>query len=483
MHQHGLQSNLVVAASYAKDGDRLSKPRVLEALRVTMEAQPALRTVGVHTPSQRKGKTALSFAILHSVDLETCVEFREDVEPGYTSQIVEDLHNEWDFTQPNRPWFKLVVVGQKDVYLVYHHTIADGMSGYIFHRTFLDALNSQVEVPTRTPWISTVDPESVQVRPYLQVQTEKAKEMGKPWGSRFFETFWPVLVFAILGFFVPKCLMFADLPTPKRPVIKQPGKPVESARDRVQTRVIVDRIPKATVKKMLAKCRENGTTLTSLWQTASMIALTSDFWPDCWLAGNRIATDVRFRLPEVLLEEDRNAMCNRGGGITQMESASKYRKVVKKSLDKNGEEMEVLDVEEAWELARAYKKWIVESHDVNIRTMATVGPQGVDLDDYVKNVFPALGTMLRPTILLSNLGPLSANAEGDGASWRFVDAVFSAAPTHGELGSRPPIYSLAGVKGGDLMMVSGWQEGIASQALAEGMFKATMSRIEVMINA
>lgn len=314
----------------------------------------------------------------------------------------------------------------------------------------------------------------------LQVQTEKARESGKPWGSAFFETILPVVVFMILQLLLPKrLLMFGDLPTPERPPVK--AKPAGNPSSRIKTRVITHTIPKATVKKMLAKCRENGTTLTCFWQTASLITLTNDFWPDCWLTGNRLATDVRFRLPEDLMKEDRNAMCNRGGGITQMERASKYRKVIKKSVDKNGEATEVLDVEEAWELAREYKRWILRSHDSNIRSMATVGPQGVDLDDYIENVFPMMGTMLRPTILLSNLGPLSPNVEGDDQSWQFVDALFSAAPTHGNIGSRSPIYSLGGVKGGDLTMVTGWQEGIASQDLAEGMLKATMARIEVMI--
>lgn len=478
-HQHGIQSNLVVAASYAKDGDRLSKSRVLEALRVTAEAQPALRTVGVHTPSKRKGKTGLAFAILHSIDLEACVEFRDDVEPGYTSQIVEDLHNEWEFAELDRPCFKLVVVGLRDVYLVYSHAIADGMSGYIFHRTFLDALNAQPEISAPSTWISTVDPALVQVRPCLQDQTNKGKDMGKPWGPAFFETIWPVLVFFVLQLLIPKRLMFADLPTPKRPTVQATEKGQPS--DRTKTKVLVHQIPKETVKIMLAKCRENGTTLTSLWQTASMIALANDFWPDCWLAGNRIATNVRTRLPEVLFKEERDAMCNRGGGMTRMERASKYRKVTRKGLDKNGEKTEMLDVEEAWELARDYKEWIAKSHDKNIRSMATEGPQGVDLDDYIDNVYPMMGTMLRPTILLSNLGALAPNKESDDQSWKFVDALFSAAATNGEQGSRPPIYSLGGMKGGDLMMVSSWQDGVASQELADGIFKATMARIEAMI--
>lgn len=449
---------------------------------MTVEKQPALRTVCIPRPSKRKGKTGLAYAVLHSIDLESCVDFRDDVEPGYTSQIVQDLHNEWDFTEPTRPYFKLVVVGRRDIYLVYSHAMCDGMSGYIFHRTFLDALNAQAEQLSQSSWTSEVDPSTVEVRPKLQDQINRAKAMGKPWGSALFETVWPMIIFLLLQLFIPKRLMFADLPYPTKPVISAQGVGKAKQEDRVRAGTIVDRIPKETAKKMLAKCRENGTTLTCLWQTALMIALTNDFYPDCWLAGNRIATDVRFRLPEGLLEEDRNAMCNRGGGITHMERASKYRKVVRKSRSKLGGEVEVVNTEEAWELARKYRKWIIAAHDANIRSMATEGAQGVDLQDFIAKVYPMVGTMLCPTTLLSNLGPLKPNAEGDDKSWRFVDALFSAAPTHGRQGSRGPIYSLGGVQGGDLFMVSGWQEGVASRELADGVFKATMARVEAMID-
>lgn len=450
---------------------------------MTVEKQPALRTVCIPRPSKRKGKTGLAYAILHSIDLESCVNFRDDVEPGYTSQIVQDLHNAWDFTEPTRPYFKLVVVGRRDVYLVYSHAICDGMSGYIFHRTFLDALNGQAEQRPQSSWTSVVDPSTVELRPKLQDQINRAKAMGKPWGSALFETVWPMIIFLFLQLVIPRRLMFADLPSPAKPVISAQEIGKAKQEDRVRAGTVVDRIPKETAKKMLAKCRENGTTITCLWQTALMIALTNDYYPDCWLAGNRIATDVRFRLPEGLLEGDRNAMCNRGGGITHMERASKYRKVVHKSRNKLGEEVEVVDAEKAWELAREYRKWIIGGHDANIRSMATEGAQGVDLQDYLAKVYPMVGTMLCPTTLLSNLGPLKPNMEGDDndKSWRFVDALFSAAPTHGMQGSRAPIYSLGGVQGGDMLMVSGWQEGVASRELAEGVFKATMARVEAMI--
>ena len=117
-HRHGLQSNLIVAASYAKDGERLTKPRVLDTLRVTVATHSALRTVCVQTPSKRKRKTGLSFVILHSVDLESCVEFRDDVESGHAKEVLEGLHHEWEFLEANRPWSKLVVVGQSDVYFL-----------------------------------------------------------------------------------------------------------------------------------------------------------------------------------------------------------------------------------------------------------------------------------------------------------------------------------------------------------------------------
>lgn len=69
-HRLGIQSNIVVAAEYARnknkgsgndsDGDddddefRLSRPAVLNALRTVVEANAGLRLVGVATPVAAK---------------------------------------------------------------------------------------------------------------------------------------------------------------------------------------------------------------------------------------------------------------------------------------------------------------------------------------------------------------------------------------------------------------------------------------------
>lgn len=115
-----------------------------------------MHVVGVATSAAKKGSLGLSIAMLHSKDLEYCVEFVDDpARSGITAEIVQRDHNEWPCLEPDRPWFKLPVVGQNTVVFVYYHVVGDGTSGYVFHREFHTALNSKTFLDGRGhrhPW-------------------------------------------------------------------------------------------------------------------------------------------------------------------------------------------------------------------------------------------------------------------------------------------------------------------------------------------
>ena len=140
------------------------------------------------------------------------------------------------------------------------------MSGYQFHRTFLEALNAQSEEPSARSWISKVNPADVKVEPKIQVLIKLGPESGKPWAPAFFETIWPIIVAFFLELVLPRRFTFAELPYSKKAITPVKGQATPA--NRMKARQTVNRIPNETTnKRMLAKCRENGTTLTCWWHS------------------------------------------------------------------------------------------------------------------------------------------------------------------------------------------------------------------------
>ncbi|KAK9372128.1 uncharacterized protein V1513DRAFT_265244 [Lipomyces chichibuensis] len=130
-HELGIQSNILVSATYTHSKSELTAAVLFEALRVVIDQHPALGILGVDQPSQKKkGNHRLWEARLNAINLTDCVEFvRHDGEDQGLRRIIEKSHNEWFDTEDRaRPLWKLVVVNNTHILFVYHHMIADGLS-------------------------------------------------------------------------------------------------------------------------------------------------------------------------------------------------------------------------------------------------------------------------------------------------------------------------------------------------------------------
>ncbi|KEF53418.1 uncharacterized protein A1O9_10393 [Exophiala aquamarina CBS 119918] len=94
------------------------------------------------------------FARLHHIDLAKATTFltspkvfNEELGPGELNRLLEEQHNA-NFLpfRPDIPVWRLVIVHEPEngskfiACFVYHHAIADGTSGFAFHRSFLTAL-------------------------------------------------------------------------------------------------------------------------------------------------------------------------------------------------------------------------------------------------------------------------------------------------------------------------------------------------------
>lgn len=301
-------------------------------------------------------------------------------------------------------------------------------------------------------------------------------------------TIWPVFVFWIMQLLFGSRFLFSDLPKAKPHPVSVTATADES--QRIVSRIVLGRIPAAKMEKVLVACRANGTTFTPFLKIMIMITLANDYYPEATFGASRLATDIRPQLPSSMAEQESNTMGNRAAGLAHIERLQKYRRPVKRGeaadkLDKKTDGA-LLDASEVWELARSCKKWLDDGLNSCFRTTLTHKASGPDLDYFVTNVLPMVGVSLRPTFLVSNTGSFVPPRQGeigehDLGSWRVVDLVFSGAPTNGHQGSRGPIFSVAGVKGGDTTVVAGWEEGVASRELVQGVLEKTLARIDALI--
>jgi hypothetical protein len=306
-HRLGLWSNVVVAAKYAHaDGQRLTKTRVLEALKAVVEAQPQLRTTGVPVLSAQEGRTELRIGLLHAIDIEACVESVESSSDGeITASLIERVHNEWSFIEPDQPHFKVLVIDLKSVVFVFHHLVGDRISGNIFHKAFFQALNSRARHESRgepegsSRWIVQSDPATTQLPVSFLDIWRQANTLGKPWGPSMLELLWIALYAIAHQWLFGKRYFFDEFPGLKFPFPANPTA-VAGESQRTVTNNIVSRIPAATMKKALEVCRSEGVTFTALLNTVVMATLAEDIYPKATYGSSRTPHGRPYSLARVV---------------------------------------------------------------------------------------------------------------------------------------------------------------------------------------
>jgi hypothetical protein len=266
----------------------LTSSRLYPALKTVIQEHPALSTVGISQPSEKKeGHHRLWEAHLPVINLKDCVEFVDDLGDGDVElgRIFEMVHNQWFDTQnKTKPWWRVLVFGGTLVVFVYHHSIGDGLSGYTFHRSLLASLNASASKTSLA-----------RPQPSMDLSTLKIKVPNNPPTPYPLEQIsdklsWPYVIYGflfwqILRFFVaPKHFLFSDAKSPQTfPTVANPLPESE----RTVTKVKILRLSKDTMKKCLAACREHNATFTALLHTLIQATLASDIYLKAKLGFSR----------------------------------------------------------------------------------------------------------------------------------------------------------------------------------------------------
>tara|TARA_R110002003_G_scaffold252_1_gene17828 strand:- start:2977 stop:4428 length:1452 start_codon:yes stop_codon:yes gene_type:complete len=180
-HYDGYYNNVGLAATYTWLSQSLNslEDQIYAALRTVLEKHTFLSTV---TVNEDKSYPQVYYARLPSIDLRTCVEFRERKEPRpqdgerdrELDELLIDQHNRgYSDDIERRPFWRVVVLTSLSdsatftVAWIFHHALGDGSSAFLFHDTFLAALNSLGSNPDANPIV--VSPSSPLPPPFEEL--------------------------------------------------------------------------------------------------------------------------------------------------------------------------------------------------------------------------------------------------------------------------------------------------------------------------
>jgi hypothetical protein len=485
-HRLGVQSNILVSARY--EGGDLTKPAILDALRTVALKHSALWHVFVYRPCpKRKGQHIIDLATLNTIDLEPLVTIVEDDGHGLTSEFLEQFHNEWLYTtnEPDVPWWKLVVKG-RDLVFVYHHALADGMSGQVFHRELLEALNSADATTAQA------DEQYILHRTDTKIQAPT--EPLDVWKARHNipELIWITLRWFAIFTWYGASYIYGSFPAPK-PLPRDATSVLEQSQRNI-SRIVTHRIPAAKMARILAACRENGVTFTPLFLTMLTIVPGSEFFPTAKLGVSRYSYDLRAHLPMDKIEgaTKNGIMFNASSGGQHPHRVANFRKAIPFEAGKNPKISTVrdapIDAGFVWPLVKSYKEEMRKmTHGRGARLWFSAKILPSTLEGFVGQVWDALNRTLPPTYHVSNLGAFTADPvtgeKNDGPkTWSITDMQFSVGPTNGNIGSKGVIFSVAGVKGGDTVIHGNFEECVVSKDVAQDIIDRVTARIYELVN-
>ncbi|KAE8454329.1 hypothetical protein EG329_005254 [Mollisiaceae sp. DMI_Dod_QoI] len=480
-HDLGIQSNVLVSAEYTHATGILTPEKVHLALRKVIDQHPALSIIGVTRPSTKKaGHHRLWEAHLPVIHFQDCVEFH-DVDfdgDGQLSQTVEDIHNTWFDTQDKtKPWWKLVILNQKTVIFVFHHAIADGLSGYAFHRSFLSALNEVEEaaVPveeSQSVMTPRIDPAS------LPSPLDDIKEK-----LSWFYVIKNFLFWVLIRFFVSdKYFLFSDaVVTHSYPTVKRPFPKSE----RTVTKASILRISSKMMANCLAACRQHDTSFTALLHTLVQITLASDEYRNAKVGFSRQAINIRDFLKNKI---ERDQMTNAVSVYYRVDLLSRFRKADSpswntQSRSQNNSQSDFgIDKEIVWELARKYKKDLNAAMYTNksvMQELLVCKLLGEDDEDF--GDFFGLNLYQNNSFLISNLiafEPQEGMREG---GWTVTDVAFSAGAIRAKLGDFGLVFNVASVKGADCVICAVWEEGVLKEEMVKRVIRAVYARMKLLV--
>lgn len=496
-HRLGIQSNVILSARYGPalphdQSVKLSTEAVFAAVRAVVTEYPELGIVGVVEPPDRKGKHILSLASLHAIDLNSCIEFIDDGPLLETCpELLEKLHNEWLWSdgeiKHGEPWWKVIVLGRRDVVFAFHHVVCDGSFAMIFHQKFLAALNqfnSSSNTHSPASHIIRLDPERVKVNHEVE-----GFIMAK---AAILPLIFNALVFVLIRLFFGNKLFFSDFPKP-RPYGKDAMAVVEPSQ-RTISRVTTLRVSSERMGAILKACRAHGTTFTPFLIVLTKGTLAANFYPQAKLGFSRYATDMRIHDHFASLSTSKGRVISLAGGLDEIHWLGKYRSAFASRSPHNEKDHSEaqFDVDAIWSLVKNYGQNMKEKRaggekSTLVQTWRAGNAVPPSIEDMVSQCYPSLGLHMQNGFSVSNVGALkplpssSGIADNESPQWKIEDVQFSVGAVNGAVGCHGIIFNVAGLAGGDTVINAVTENGMAPEKLPAELWDGVYKRIDAIL--
>ncbi|KAL2157413.1 hypothetical protein VTH06DRAFT_6105 [Thermothelomyces fergusii] len=387
-----------------------------------------------------------------SINLDEHFEFMEKTggEPAAHDAILlgilEDQHDRsWPDIKHRPPW-KLIVIAWGtineagpfviDAVFAAHHAIADGRSTALFHTALLRELNHPTDQPTPLSG-RALDLRGVARGVHARPQEELVK----------FSTSWGFLARVLWGEFAPAWLQG------RQPSAPWTGQAITLEPCRTRLRIVS--IPSAAVPQILASCRANQSTLTPLLHALVLASLSR-------LISTEKATAFHSTTPIDLRpfigDGSENGDSQTLFGVYVTAQTQTFDASIITTLRQG------LSAEQIWEVA------------ANLRSSMTQHLNNIPKDDIMSMLgwvsdwrgfwLSKMGKARQDTWEVSNIGSMLGQVPERNGGWKIQRSLMSQGAT---VAGAAISVSVSGVRGGDLGIVLGWQEGIVETSTVESL--------------
>lgn len=382
-----------------------------------------------------------AFVRLESIDLPKCIEYREVIaftQSEYNAaleNILERQHRQlWPDIYCRPPW-KIIVVQSKsmppsntlfDIVFAYHHALADGVSGLIFHRSLLEALNSNIIVEN----------------PHHQIKIPGEITLPAPLEQQ--------IKFAVSLRFIIREIWKARKPTwMKCPGNIPPWTSTLLSLEHIQnykSRSKIVSISAYQLALILTACRRQNAKLTGLLHGIIVVSLAFHV-PE----ARRFDVGAPYSLRHLIDETSRDEMGSYAWGYSVPYFPETISKIRSSMTD-----AQLTD--QIWTVARAFSASVTaELGKVPKDHWVGLIPLSKDLHKAFKS---QVGKPRAETFEVSNIGAFKNGT--DEGNWRIEKMIFS----QSGMGTGPAVsFNVVSVAGGQLTICATWLEGAIAETL------------------
>ncbi|KAH9203879.1 alcohol acetyltransferase [Leptodontidium sp. 2 PMI_412] len=441
-HNLGYYRSVANTARYRTD----TEPQLLGSIIEAAVAQVVLKHSALCCGIINEDTNEPAFIRLDSINLSKCIRYHipkpSQSEDDAIVEALEFQHGEiWMNLDSQPPWKIIVVPTRKfpetkgvgfDVVFAFHHALADGVSGVVFHRSMLDALNNPSDNLSLANHVLQV-PRSIT----LTLPLEKAV---------LFKISWIFFLMILWDNFKPKWLFPA-------PTESWTGGAVcsEDLVTKYKTNVKLFEISAEDVSGILTACKAENATLTGLLHGLTIASLAKRI-PSAetftsatpyslrHLTGLSPTEEMGVHVGSLKIQHPTGTISNLRSSNNQSDTMSRI-----------------------WEIARTFRSAMRDElaglPNDNLLGMIPY------ISDLRKMFVGMMGKRRSTTYEISNVGSLKVGAEGEGGKWRIQRDVFSQSAS---VTGAAMYFNVASVAGGPLTVAITWLEGVVDGEVVGG---------------